>query len=77
MTYPVGIGSLDRKRITIILRNTKHTVSVEEAAAILAISKESAAKLLARWTIKGWFTRIKRGVYIPLATERAKVDAIN
>lgn len=74
MAHPAGIGNLDRRRITEILRNTKSTVSVKEAAAILAMSKESAAKLLARWTIKGWFARIKRGIYIPVPLESITAD---
>ncbi len=74
MGMPSGIGKLDRKRITAILRDTQHTISVIEAAKILGIAKEEAAKLLARWAIKGWVSRIKQGLYIPVPLESATAD---
>ncbi len=69
MNVPSGIGKLDRERITAILRGAEHTVSVAEAAAILRVPQQRASQLLARWAAKGWFTRIKQGVYIPIPLE--------
>lgn len=74
MHTPLGIGKLDRERITAILRGTKHTISVAEATKILGLSKQHAAKLLARWAEKGWLTRIKRGLYIPVPLESTTAD---
>jgi len=71
---PSGIGKLDRERITIILRGTQHTISIAEAAKLLTLSKEHAAKLLARWAAKGWVSRVKRGVYIPIPLEATTSD---
>jgi predicted transcriptional regulator of viral defense system len=67
MIIPPGIGKLDRQRLTAIVRGTQHTISVTEAANILAMPKQSVAKVLARLAIKGWLSRIKRGIYIPVS----------
>ncbi len=69
-----GMGKLDRERITSILRETQHTISVTEAAKILDLPREHAAKLLARWATNGWLARIKRGVYIPVPLESTTAD---
>lgn len=70
MNAPSGIGKLDRARITAILRSIQHTVSVEEATKILGMSSNTeTAKLLSRWSSKGWFSRIKRGLYVPVPLE--------
>jgi predicted transcriptional regulator of viral defense system len=74
MSTPSGIGKLDRARITILLRGTQHTISVKEAAALLSLSREHAAKILARWATKGWLSRIKRGLYIPVPLESTTGD---
>ena len=43
MAAPLGIGKLDRERITVLLRGTRHTISVAETARLLALSKTHAA----------------------------------
>lgn len=75
MNIPSGLSKFDRECIAAILRGTQHTISVAEAAKILGVSKQRAAKLLARWAVKGWVSRIKRGLYIPVPLE-ATVDGI-
>jgi predicted transcriptional regulator of viral defense system len=74
MSRPSGIGKLDRERITMLLRDTQHTISVKEAATLLGLSRKHAAKILARWAIKGWVSRIKRGLYIPVPLESTTGD---
>src|SRR5262249_44933428 len=46
----------------------------EETATLLGIPREHAAKLLARWATKGWLSRIKRGLYIPVPLESTTSD---
>ncbi len=43
-----GIGKLDRERLAAILRGTKGTVSVAQAAGILDVSATDAAKMLSK-----------------------------
>ena len=44
-----GIGKLDRERIAAIIRGTKGTISVNEAAEILNVASTDSAKMLSRW----------------------------
>ncbi len=69
-----GIGTIDRKRMAAVIRGTKGTVSVNEASQILDVVSTDAAKMLSRWTKKGWFSRIKRGFYIPVPLESKTAD---
>jgi predicted transcriptional regulator of viral defense system len=61
-----GLGKKDRERLSAVLRDSKGTISVAEAAGILKTSNSSAAKMLALWAKKGWLARFKRGLYIPV-----------
>lgn len=69
-----GIGKLDRERLAAILRGTKGTVSVAEAVAILGVGSTNAAKMLSRWHKKGWLSRVKRGLYVPVPLEASSAD---
>ncbi|MBU4315872.1 MAG: type IV toxin-antitoxin system AbiEi family antitoxin domain-containing protein [Proteobacteria bacterium] len=71
-----GIGKTDRERIAAILRGTKGTVSVGEAADILEVSSSDAAKMLARWTKSGWMARVRRGYYVPVSLESRTTDVV-
>ena len=69
-----GIGKLDRERLAALLRGTKGTVSVAQAAKILGVANTDAAKMLSRWHKKGWLSRIKRGLYVPIPMEATTSD---
>ena len=69
-----GIGKIDRERLTAILRNTKGTISVADAASILGVDASNAAKMLSRWNKKGWMSRIRRGLYIPVPLDSLTTD---
>lgn len=69
-----GIGKLDRERLASILRGTKGTVSVAEAAGILGVARNDAAKMLSRWHKKGWLSRVRRGLYVPVPLEASTAD---
>lgn len=71
-----GLGKTDRKQLSAILRDTKGTVSVSEATTILNVSRVAAAKKLARWTSKGWLSRVGRGLYIPVPLEQQTSDIV-
>jgi transcriptional regulator with GAF, ATPase, and Fis domain len=55
-----GLGKLDRERMTTILRDTQHTISVVEAAKILGMSKEDVAKLLSRGQLRVGFCGLNK-----------------
>ena len=69
-----GIGKTDRKRMAAIIRGTKGTISVEEAAVILNVASTDAAKMLSRWSKNGWMARVRRGLYIPVPLEARTAD---
>jgi len=74
MSEMLGLGKLDRKRLVEVLRSTKGTVSVKETADILRITATEAAKMLSRWAKKGWLSRVRRGLYIPIPLESRTAD---
>ena len=69
-----GLGKADRERLSAVLRGTKGTLSVAEAAEILGMSSSSAAKLLSRWANKGWLSRVRRGLYVSVPLESRTAD---
>ena len=69
-----GIGKLDRERLSAILRRTKGTISVSQAAQIINVSQTDAAKMLSRWSKKGWLSRVKRGLYVAVPLESRTAD---
>ena len=74
MAMLTGIGKLDRERLAAILRGTKGTVMVAQAASILGVSATDAAKMLSRWHKKGWLSRVKRGLYVPVPLEASSAN---
>ena len=74
MEPSAGLGKKDRARLSAILRDTKGTVSVGDAADILKISPTDAAKMLSRWAKKGWLSRVRRGLYVRVPLESRTSD---
>lgn len=70
----LGLGKKDRERLSAVLRETKGTISVREAAEILKVLQPEAAKMLSRWTKKGWLSRVSRGLYIQVPLESRTAD---
>lgn len=69
-----GLGKADRERLSAVLRGTKGTIFVAEAAEILGMPTSGAAKLLSRWAKKGWLSRVRRGLYVPVPLESRFAD---
>lgn len=74
MKILAGIGKTDRERMAAIIRGTKGTVSVEDAARILNVASTDAAKMLSRWSKKGWMSRVRRGLYVSVPLESRTAD---
>lgn len=64
-----GLGGQSRARLGELLRSTSGTVSPEQAARVLKLPPDKAAKLLARWASQGWLARVRRGLYVPVPLE--------
>ena len=67
--------SRTRERLGKLLREGGDVLTIGNAAQILSISREDAAKTLARWCSQGWLSRIKRGVYVPVPVESISKDS--
>lgn len=74
MLEKIGKSSRSRERLSKLIREGGKLFNVAQAAQILEISDNNAAKALARWRNQGWLNRIKRGIYIPVPIESANVD---
>lgn len=61
-----GLGKKERYQLGTLLKARIPAITPETAAAALGIDKSRAAQLLARWSKKGWLSRVKRGVYLPI-----------
>ena len=69
-----GLGKLDREQLAAVIRGTKGSISVPEAAEILRINPSRASMKLSRWTNSGWLTRVRRGLYVPVSLESRSPD---
>ena len=64
-----GKSSKSRESLSKLLREGGEVLTVDNAASILSLENEEAAKALARWRNQGWFARVKRGVYVAVPLE--------
>jgi len=69
-----GIGKLDRKRLGLVVRDAKGSISVSDAARVLNVASSDAAKMLSRWAKKGWLSRVYRGMYVTVPLESRSAD---
>lgn len=72
----LGLGQLERQRLSQLLQHTKVTISVTEAAEIWKMNQAQAAKLLSWYQKKGWLKRIVHGVYIAVPLEAQSTEVI-
>ena len=69
-----GLGKKSRTKLGKLLRDTKGTISVEQATGSLGLSPKVAAKTLAGWASQGWLSRVRRGLYVPVPLETRTGD---
>ena len=71
-----GIGKGSRARLSELVRKTRGTVSVPQAAEILRLPADKTARLLAWWAKKGWLSRVKGGLYVFVPFEARSMDTV-
>jgi len=64
-----GIGKKERLQLSKILKLNPMVITPIVAAETLNFSRNKAAQLLSRWYKKGWLSRVKRGVYVPVSLQ--------
>ncbi len=70
-----GLGKKERFQLGQLIKAHLPIITPKNAAVVLKITQKKAAWLLSHWAHKGWLSRVKRGVYIPipLQTENPNV----
>lgn len=64
-----GIGKKERAQLSQILNKNQPVITPFFVAEVLELTRNRAAQLLWRWYKKGWLSRVKRGVYIPVSLQ--------
>ncbi len=71
-----GIGRKSRNDLAAVLRLGRVALSVDDAARALSEPRTEVAKKLARWAVQGWLSRVRRGLYVPVALEAKSSDVM-
>lgn len=76
MKNVAGIGKAYREKLSRVLRKYPRLVTPREVSSVLEVSSQEAGRLLSRWCMQGWVSRVKRGVYIPLMITSTSNEAV-
>lgn len=68
-TQLAGLGKKERSQLAVLLKARLAVITPKTAAKALKIAQTQAAQLLALWAKKGWLSRVKHGVYIPVSLQ--------
>lgn len=63
-------------QLSLILKAGRPIITPKETAIVLKLDQSQAAQLLARWSKKGWLSRVKRGVYIPVSLQSSTTEVM-
>ncbi|MFU8858773.1 MAG: type IV toxin-antitoxin system AbiEi family antitoxin domain-containing protein [Deferrisomatales bacterium] len=74
MSGTAGLGKTERENLARVLRATKGTITVGDVARALSVSRVAASKMISRWARKGWVSRARRGLYLPVPLEARTAD---
>jgi predicted transcriptional regulator of viral defense system len=55
-----------RARLVAVIQAAGDIVRIDDAAQVLDIKRDRAAKLLSRWAGQGWLRRVGTGAYVPV-----------
>lgn len=69
-----GLRRASRERLSKVLRQAKGSISPADASRALNVAQPEAARLLSKWSSRGWLTRVRRGLYVPVPLESSTAD---
>ncbi len=69
-----GLSGASRERFARVLRQIKGVIAADDAARALGVSRKEATRLLAGWATRGWLTRVRRGLFLPVPLESSTPD---
>lgn len=64
VTIPKG-----RQKLAAVIRSAGDVIKTDDVAAMLAIQRPAASRLLSNWARQGWLRRVSRGAYIPVTLD--------
>src|SRR6266513_3996376 len=69
-----GLRRTSRERLSKVLRQARGGISPADASRALNVKQAKAARLLSQWSSRGWLTRVRRGLYVPVPLESSTAD---
>ena len=69
-----GLRRTSRERLSKVLRQARGGISPADASRALSVKQAEAARLLSQWSSRGWLTRVRRGLYVPVPLESTTPD---
>lgn len=69
-----GLSRASRERLAKVLRKSAGSISPDDAARALNVERAEATRLLSQWSSRGWLTRVRRGLYVPVPIESTVTD---
>jgi len=69
-----GLRRASRERLSKVLRQARGGISAADASRALNVKQAEAARLLSQWSSRGWLTRVRRGLYVPVPLESTTAD---
>ena len=61
-----GIGKLSRQRLSKVIRSAKGYITASLVANCLNVTRKTAQRFLSIWAKKGWLSRARPGIYLPV-----------
>jgi predicted transcriptional regulator of viral defense system len=71
-----GIGKLSRQRLAQVLRYAKGYITAKLVATCLNIPLKKAQYFLASWAKRGWLSRLRYGIYLPVDISAESSDEV-
>ena len=71
-----GLGKKGRAQLSAVLKKAGGVITATNAASALSVAQNEASQLLAGWCKKGWLSRVKRGIYVPVPLQSSTSDVM-
>lgn len=65
-----------RARLSAVLQAAGELVTIEDAMKALAVDRDAATKILARWQHQGWLKRVGPGIYAPVPLDALTTEQV-
>ncbi|MER8401220.1 type IV toxin-antitoxin system AbiEi family antitoxin [Mesorhizobium sp. M0306] len=66
--------TMKQPKLTAVIRAAGDVIHIDDAARVLAVSRDKAAKTLSAWAAQGWLQRVGSGLYAPVSLDMRGSD---